>query len=90
MIIGVLKIGTVWLFSYMVVGQNLRYLFSRDYHLFKRFFKGHRGYGVLTHSDILLLFIFIVAPCACVSLIQKKKLDVSVLTKMIRRHVAHM
>ena len=37
---------------YMAVGQNLRYLFSRDYHLFKRPFKGHRGYGVLTHSHI--------------------------------------
>ena len=36
----------------MAVGQNLRYLFSRDYHLFKRPFKGHRGYGVLTHSHM--------------------------------------
>ena len=36
----------------MAVGQNLRYLSSRDYHLFKRPFKGHRGYGVLTHSHI--------------------------------------
>ena len=33
------------------MGQNLRYLFSRDYHLFKRLFKGHRGYGVLTQSQ---------------------------------------
>ena len=28
------------------------YLFSRDYHLYKRLFKGHRGYGVLTHSHM--------------------------------------
>ena len=27
----------------MVVGQNLRYLFSRDYHLFKRLKKGSPG-----------------------------------------------
>ena len=35
-----------WIFSVaqVAVGQNLRYLFSRDYHLFKRLFKGHRGY----------------------------------------------
>ena len=41
----------------MAMGQDLRYLFSRDYHLFKRFFKGHRGFvGVLTHSHIEYLF----------------------------------
>ena len=34
------------------MGQNLRYLFSRDYHLLKRLFEGHRGYGVLTHSHL--------------------------------------
>ena len=32
------------------MGQNLRYL--RDYHLFKRLFKGHQGYRALTHSHI--------------------------------------
>ena len=34
----------------MAMGQKLRYLFSRDYHLFKRLFKGHRG--VLTHTQM--------------------------------------
>ena len=28
----------------MAMGQNLRYLFSRDYHLFKRLFKGLEGF----------------------------------------------
>ena len=47
---------------FMAMGQNLRYLFSRDYHLFKRLFKGHRGYGVLTHSHIYIYvcdFLFV-------------------------------
>ena len=38
--------------SQVYMGQNLRYLFSRDYHPFKRLFEGHRGYGVLTHSHL--------------------------------------
>ena len=33
-------------FDDMAMGQNVRYLLSRDYHLFKRLFKGHgiRGF----------------------------------------------
>ena len=31
-------------FLHMAMSQNLRYLLSRDYHLFKRLFKG-RGTG---------------------------------------------
>ena len=30
---------------YMAMGQNLRYLFSRDYHLFKRFLRVTGGTG---------------------------------------------
>ena len=40
-------------FQHLAMGQNLRYLFSRDYHLLERFFKGHRGYGVFTHSHLV-------------------------------------
>ena len=34
----------------MAMGQNLRYLFGRDY-LFKRLFKAHRGYRVLPYKS---------------------------------------
>ena len=38
----------------MAVSQNLRYLFNRDYHLFKRLFKGHRGYRGFDPKPYLL------------------------------------
>ena len=42
--------------SYLVVGQNLRYLFSRDYHLFKRLLKvtgGTRFWPIAISWDAL-------------------------------------
>ena len=40
---------------YMAMGQNLRYLFCRDCHLFKRLLRVTGGTGVLTHCHISLL-----------------------------------
>ena len=42
---------------YLAMDQNLRYLFSRDYHLFKRLFKGHRGTG-FRPTPIWCCFVF--------------------------------
>ena len=38
----------------MAVGQNLRYLFCRDYHLFKKLLRVTWGYGVLTHNHMAM------------------------------------
>ena len=45
------------------MGQNLRYLFSRDCHLFKRLFKGHRGYGAVTHTHTSNYVFFVCGSC---------------------------
>ena len=48
-------LASFFLLNNMAMGQNLRYLFSGvPYHLFKRLFEGHRGYGVCLVSLIFM------------------------------------